>query len=375
MIEIALGLSLFLWILILLLPWQPWRTKERFDSCEGCEREVLGELTVLIPARNEAASIKHSLTSLLSHSEELKIIVIDDCSDDGTDKVAKEILGDRGKVIGGTNPPHGWSGKLWALEQGLREVKTKYVLLLDADIVVERGIVSSALSFMMKNKIDLFSLMAWLHMKHPVERLFLPAFVYFFKLIYPFSLVNKKGHFVAAAAGGFILTKTTLLRQLGAFSSIRDCIIDDCNLARLVKRNGGTLFLGLTHCVKSIRQYKGLDEIWKMVERTAYTQLGYNPVLLLIVTILMVLAFVVPVLGIVYGSILTLVISFLTLFIMAISYRPVLKYYFLPDWLCFTLPLVAVFYMGMTWSSAAKYYLGQGAAWKGRTYRKTKMRS
>ena len=373
MIEIALALSLFLWILILLLPWQPWRTRELFDSCDVGESKPLSEVTVLIPARNEAASIHRCLTYLLNQPVGLNIIVIDDCSDDGTDKVAKEILGGRGKVVRGTDPPHGWSGKLWALEQGLRKVKTKYVLLVDADIVVEKGVISSALSFMTKNKIDLFSLMAWLHMKHPVERLFLPAFVYFFKLIYPFSLVNKRGHFVAAAAGGFILTKTTLLRQLGAFSTIRDRIIDDCNLAKLVKRNGGTLFLGLTHCVKSIRQYRGIDEIWKMVERTAFTQLGYSPFLLLIVTVLMILAFVVPVLGIVYGSLLTFVISFLTLFVMAISYRPVLKYYFLPNWLCFTLPLVAVLYMGMTWSSAVKYYLGQGAAWKGRTYRKTEM--
>ncbi len=369
-VESALLLSLVLWITILLLPWQPWRTKERFDSCEVREGKLLRDVTVLIPARNEAASIHHCLTSLLGQPGELRIIVVDDCSDDCTGRVARDILGDRGKVIRGTPPPQGWSGKLWALEQGLREVKTSYVLLLDADIVVEKGVVSSALSFMMKNNIDLFSLMAWLHMKLPVERLFLPAFVYFFKLIYPFSLVNKKGHFVAAAAGGFILTKTTLLRQTGAFSAIRDCIIDDCNLARLVKRNGGALFLGLTHCVKSIRQYKGLDEIWKMVERTAYVQLGYSPWLLLTTTGLMALAFVVPFIGLFHGHYLTFVMSFLTLFAMAISYRPVLKYYFLPDWLCLSLPLVAVMYMAMTWSSAMKYYFGAGASWKGRTYRK-----
>ncbi len=369
MLLISVALSLFLWVIILLLPWRPWSTRERFDDCDSEATCASSEITVLIPARNEADFIETSLISVLSQSEDIMVIVVDDCSEDGTGSVAKRIMGNRGRVIRGTMPPRGWTGKLWALEKGLAEVCTPYVLLMDADIVLEKDVVTAALSFMKRHELSLFSLMARLRMESIVELLFMPAFVYFFKLIYPFSIVNGKNRFVAAAAGGFILAKTDVLREIDAFSSIKGCIIDDCTLAMKIKRHGGSIFLAITKCVRSIREYKRLGEVWAMVERTAYTELHYSPFLLVLTTVLIILSFLVPLAGLFSACFLTFVMSALALSIMLISYVPVLRYYAVSIYLCFTLPLVALLYMGMTWSSAINYYLGNGASWKGRRYR------
>ena len=369
MLLILLVISLLFWCIILLLPWRPWSTKESFDRCNGhIPLSSLDTLTVLIPARNEAPQLGKILPSILSQGTGITVLVVDDCSDDETAEVATKILDSQGVVIKGKPLQEGWVGKLWALEQGLKHVKTKYILLMDADIVLERGILSSVLSFMEKKDIDFFSLMAWLNMEYFLERLFMPAFVYFFKLLYPFKLANKKGNFVAAAAGGFILTKTEILKNIGAFSTLKGSIIDDCTLAQKVKDRGYTTFVGLTKCVKSIRKYQNLATIWHMVERTAYTQLLYNPFLLILATFLLVTCFIVPTVGLFSCNLLTLVISLTTLFIMYISYVPVLRYYDLNPLIGVTLPFVASLYLAMTWSSAVRYYLGVGAAWKGRKY-------
>jgi len=365
-----LTISLLLWLIILLLPWKPWGTEERFEHCHIDDSfSLLNNLTILIPARNEAQSLKMSLPSVLCQGNGLSVLVVDDCSDDKTAEVAAKILNGQGHVIRGKPLPKDWIGKLWALEQGLRHVKTDYLLLMDADIVLEKGLLSSVLSFMQEKHIDFFSLMAWLRMEYLAERLFMPAFIYFFKLLYPFKLANKQKSFVAAAAGGFILTKTKILKEIGAFSSIKGSIIDDCTLAKKVKNKGYATFIGITKCIKSIRHYKDLGTVWKMVERTAYTQLEYSLLWLLLATFLLLTCFAVPVIGLFYGGPLTLVMSLTTLFIMFISYLPILRYYDLHPLIGLTLPLVASLYLAMTWSSALRYHLLDGTAWKGRKYK------
>ncbi len=359
-------ISLFIWVVILVLPWRPWGTKEHFDHLSPESDIKEGMITVLIPARNEEKMLRHSIPSILGQSPNVKMVVVDDCSTDNTYNTAKELIKDRGIVISGSLPPKGWSGKLWALEQGLDHVGTKYVLLMDADIVLERGIISPALSYVEENGLDLFSLMAHLHMKSPVEMLFMPAFIYFFKLLYPFALSNKQGSWVAAAAGGFILTKPSALKEIGGFSSIKGAVIDDCSLAKRFKLYGKRTFIGLTKKIRSIRRYPGIGKVWRMVERSAYYQLRYNILLLVLTTILMVEAFIVPICGVLSFDLLTFVISSSALLIMYISYLPLLRYYALDKWLCFTLGPVAAMYMAMTWSSAIRYYFGKGTKWKGR---------
>ena len=366
MFEVLSLFGLIIWLAIIFLPWHPWLTTENLCSKPKNVDAFLDDLTVLIPARNEEATISQCIKGVKRQGKDIRIVVIDDCSSDNTYSICKEILDDRDILLKGEKLPSGWSGKLWALEQGLKYVKTKYVLLLDADILLKPGIVSTALKKMKDEGISFLSLMAWLRMENILERLFMPAFIYFFKLLYPFSLSNKKRVPVAAAAGGFILTKKDLLEKVGGFSSLKNALIDDCTLAKKVKREGAKTFIGLTKDVISLRKYERLSTIWNMVSRTAYSQLKFNPLLLILVTFIMFIAFIVPLAGLfIKGLFLK---GLLTLFLMSLSYLPTLFYYGQNPFIAITLPFVAFLYLCMTWSSAINYYLGKGASWKDRSY-------
>ena len=366
MLESLSLLGLIIWLIIILLPWHPWLITENLSSGQRKTDGSLKDLTVLIPARNEEATIGECIKGVKCQGKDIRIVVVDDCSRDNTHSICKGILDKRDLVIKGEKLPPNWSGKLWALEQGLKHVRTRYVLLLDADILLRPGIVSTALEKMKDEGFSFLSLMAWLRMENILERLFMPAFIYFFRLLYPFSLSNKKGFPVAAAAGGFILTEKDLLKRVGAFSSLKDALIDDCTLAKKVKMEGAKTFIGLTRDVISLRRYENLSAIWDMVSRTAYSQLKFSPLLLILVTFVMFVAFIVPLAGLfIKGLFLK---GLLTLFLMSLSYLPTLFYYGQNPLIALALPSVAFLYLCMTWSSAINYYLGKGASWKGRSY-------
>ncbi len=362
--------AFILWLIIFLLPWRPWAVKETLEAEAAPGRSVAAGagLTVLIPARNEEKNIADAIKAVLAQKVDATIIVVDDCSMDNTAAIAREAIGSSGKVIQGHPVPDGWSGKLWALQQGLAHAGSGHLLLMDADILLKPGIIATALEFMEKNHLDFLSLMARLRMKALPERFFMPAFVYFFKLIYPFRLSNRPGNPVAAAAGGFILTTREVLEKVKAFESIKDALIDDCTLAARVKSAGFRTWIGLTRSVVSMRPYNNIRDIWHMVERTAFTQLRHSFLLLALVTALMALLFIVPLYGLFAADMVTAVPALASLSIMCITYLPVLNYYGMPRLFCISLPAVAMMYMLMTWSSAMKYYTGQGSGWKGRQY-------
>ena len=229
----------FFWILIVVLPWRPWSTREYLDGVPEDCIEDLGNITVLIPARNEAGVIQETLNGIRSQGKNISVIVVDDQSEDDTARLAKTFDDIRVKVVQGVPLPEGWSGKLWALEQGFKHIQTPLVLLLDADIFLKPGIVAKLQKEMMQKRVHLISLMAYLRMVSTWEKLLMPAFIYFFKLLYPFRLSNSNTRWVAAAAGGCILIRTDMLRAIGGFSSVRGALIDDCALARKVKSMGG----------------------------------------------------------------------------------------------------------------------------------------
>ncbi len=356
--------ALVLWLIVLLLPWQPWRVKEQWDVSETDTSNDLSQLTVLVPARNEEQVITHNLTKLLEQGRGHRVIVIDDQSTDNTPDLL-QLFGDNITVLRGSALPEGWSGKLWALEQGRHLVKTPLVMLLDADVELKTGLIRGLCQFMESNDKDLVSLMAKPPLGSIWERLLMPAFVYYFKLLYPFSLANSSSPYVAAAAGGCILMKTEALERIGGFGVISAELIDDCRLARQVKDAGYHSWLGLTRSIRSARPYGGLYEIWNMVARTAFTQLCYSPILLIVCTAVMIFAYLLPValLGGVYPVAL---IGVITLMLMFITYLPVLNYYGL-SWLwVFTMPAVALMYLGMTWTSAFRYWQGERMRWRGR---------
>jgi len=357
-----------IWLTILLLPWRPWSTSEVLDVSSPLPEVDLGDITVLIPARNEAETIKATLPALTAQGRGLNIILIDDQSSDGTGQVARKAVDENLLIIKGKSLPSGWTGKLWALEQGRSHIRTPFTLLLDADIEPLPGIIGELKRAMQERDVQLISLMAELRMDTFWEKLLMPAFIYFFKLLYPFHLSNSSSSKVAAAAGGCILLETRLLHEIGGFNSLRGALIDDCALARRIKTLGYKTWIGLTHSVRSIRPYEKLRTIWEMVARTAFTQLHYSGLLLALCTAIMVLSFVVPGLGLFLPSGMAKFFSALGLAIMILCYLPTLKFYGLPGRWALALPLIGILYLAMTWTSAMRYWLGGGSHWKGRAY-------
>lgn len=363
-------LALIIAVGVLLLPWRPWSTRESLDAAPGPRAEDLSEVTVLIPARNEAAVIAETLAGLAAQGTNLRVLVIDDQSSDGTAETVRASDLPGVEVIAGQALAAGWSGKLWALEQGRRQVRTPLTLLLDADIVLKPGTLAALRRKLQQDDLELVSLMAHLGMHSMPEKLLLPAFVYFFKLIYPFALANDPSRSTAAAAGGCVLLRTESLERIGGFNAVRDALIDDCRLAAAVKAAGGRTWIGLTHSAVSRRRYAWAD-VWNMVARTAYTQLRYSPALLGACTALMSLYYLVPpaaMLGLPPGE---ATLGAATYLLSVLPYVPTLRYYRLsPAW-ALLLPLIAAWYLAMTWSSASRYYRGVRSRWKGRVYQRS----
>jgi hopene-associated glycosyltransferase HpnB len=358
--------TLALWTVILLAPWRPWRTVERLDG-ESAGDSDLSEVTALVPARNEAQTIARALSSLHAQGSGLHILLVDDQSTDATAQIARNALPDRLTVISGAPLPSGWTGKLWALEQGWRQASSPLVLLMDADIELAPGTVAALRRKLRSERLGLVSLMAAPRFRSLWERLLMPAFVYFFKLLYPFRLANSRQPWVAAAAGGCILLDAQLLEKLGGFEAIRGAIIDDCALARRAKAAGHRTWIGLTRSARMLR-HSGLRDIWEMVSRTAFTQLRYSAVLLALCSVLMLLAFAAPVAGLAFPGWSPTATSAMTWAVMAGTYVPLVRFYRLsPAW-ALTLPAAGILYLAMTWTSTLRYWKGQRSRWKDRTY-------
>ena len=357
--------ALALWIIIFLLPWRPWRVTEQWDVSGTQIETSLQDITVLIPARNEQEVIGRSLQAVVNQGDDLSIIVVDDQSTDHTyEKVVP--FKPRVTVLKSKPLPSHWSGKLWALEQGCEYAETPLLLLLDADVELAPGTVHGLRKHMEDRHADMVSLMAQPPLNSWWERLLMPAFIYYFKLLYPFSLANSSSKYVAAAAGGCILIRRQVLKQIGGFKTIRTALIDDCQLAGEVKKAGFSCWLGLTHSAKSIRPYTGIFEIWNMVSRTAFTQLKRSIWWLLFCSAIMCLAYLVPVIALGLKQPL-LWIGASAWLVMFITYLPVLNYYKL-SWLwALLLPFIACLYLCMTWTSAFRYWGGERIRWRGRT--------
>jgi len=369
MLTLLAWVAASIWLVILLLPWRPWSTREQLDSGGPTPDAVLDDVTVLVPARNEAMHIADTLAAVQSQGRGLQVIVIDDQSSDTTAAQALDCTGMRTTVIRGKELPAGWSGKLWALEQGRPYVTTRLVLLLDADIVLLPGTITVLCKKRRDENVQLVSLLAELDMHGFQARLLIPAFVYFFKLLYPFHLSNSGNRYVAAAAGGCILMETRVLDAIGGFVSLRAALIDDCTLAQRVKACGYRTWTGLTHSARSLRRNDSLRSIWQMIARTAFTQLGYSTLLLLATTVIMVVAFICPVIALFSGQDGALYAALLAIAAMCAGYLPVLNYYELPRSWTLAMPVTGLLYLLMTWSSAIACWRGMRSRWKDRTYR------
>ena len=358
-------LPALMWLGLLLVPWRPWSTREHLEADAAVRQAFdLGDVTVLIPARNEGDVLGVTLAALQAQGTGLQVVVVDDQSTDDTAGIAAAFPHTR--VISGQPLPEGWAGKLWALEQGRMHVQTGLTLLLDADIQLQPGVLATLVMHKRREQRQLVSLMADLRRTSFWDRLLLPVFVYYFKLLYPFALSNSPSRFVAAAAGGCILVDTEVLQRIGAFASLRDALIDDCTLARQVKQAGYRTWLGLSRDVVSLRPYASLASIHQMVARSAFTQLGYSTALLLAVTAVFALAYGTPLA--LLGAPQVWPLALTAWLAMTVSYLPMLRYYRMSPLWALLLPLSATLYLAMTWSSAIRYWRGVRSQWKGRVY-------
>ncbi|EAR22402.1 glycosyltransferase [Nitrococcus mobilis] len=363
-------LGAVLWLSVLAAPWRPWSTQERLDEAWGDvgQGADLRDITVLIPARNEVQVIARCLSALGAQGKDLRVVIVDDQSTDATVAAIPALPALRLEVIAGRPLPEGWAGKLWALEQGLQRVHTPFTLLLDADIVLAPGLVAILRARLLQQGLDLISVMPWLRMQAFWERLLIPAFIFFFKLLYPFRLANSGSARFAAAAGGCILLRTEALHRIGGFAALRGALIDDCTLARRVKVAGGLTWIGLTRSAWSLRSYRRLSELWNMVARSAFTQLRYSTVLLFACTLIMMIGFWGPVVGLALGEGMVRWVGLLGWSALCVSYLPTLLYYRLSPLWALLLPIIAMLYLAMTWTSAVRYWRGIRSRWKGRTY-------
>ncbi len=360
--------ALLAWFSLLIAPWRPWSTRECLAADAQRQRESLDDVTVLIPARDEAETLPKTLACLWRQGPELDVLVVDDQSCDSTGEVARGSGVAGVRVISGAALPEGWTGKVWAQAQARPFLDRPLVLLLDADIALAAGLIATLRARLRERRLGLASLMAELPMEGFWERLLIPAFVYFFKLVYPFHIANSSSKRVAAAAGGCVLLEVRALDAIGGFASLRDAIIDDCALARRVKDAGFGTWVGLTRSVTSHRRYHGLGDIWRMVARTAFTQLHYSWLLLALCTLLMVICFLSPVLVAFSPEPSARAIAVAAWLLMWLAYLPTLRFYRLPVAWGLLMPFTGLLFLTMTWDSARRYLLGERSAWRGRRY-------
>jgi len=328
------------------------------------------DVAVVVPARDEAASIEAVLRSLLAqdYRGSFRIILVDDNSTDGTGDIARGIVDPRLTVVTGAARPAGWSGKLWAVSQGIaRAGDVPMVFLTDADIVHRPEHLGTLVSRAERGDLDMVSEMVELACESWAERALVPAFVFFFQLLYPFAWVNDPLRATAAAAGGTVLIRTRALVRIGGVEAVRGALIDDVALATAVKR-GGRIWLGHSALARSIRPYPEIGDIWRMVARTAYVQLRFSPFILFGTTLGMMLTWLVPPFGALFGSGLTFWLGLAGWGMLAGSYLPTLRRFGRSPLWAPLLPLVAAFYMAATVGSAVNHYRGRGVAWKGRAY-------
>lgn len=386
------ALSLLIWVYLVFFRGMFWKTEPWLDASGDVELESDADwpsIAAVVPARNESHLLPDSLSALLAQEYPgvFHVYLVDDKSEDGTAEVAQRLARDLGAesrltVVMGVERRAGWKGKVWAMSQGIEASKaggSAYVLLVDADVALQPGLLKALVAHAERERLDLASLMTLLRVESAWDRLLIPAFVYFFAKLYPFRWICSPHNRTAGANGGCILVRRQALEKAGGLDAMRDAMIDDCALGRLIKSSGGRLWLGYTRDVRGRRAHGDLSATWNMVARYAFAQLGYSYLLLLGTVLGMLLTYLVPPLGIALGagSLATLgnvwaytllatgAVSWL---LMAASYLPMLRLYGVSCLCAPFLPLSALMYTLMTVASGIRHWQGRGGDWKGRTY-------
>jgi hopene-associated glycosyltransferase HpnB len=358
-------LSLCAWIYLFFAHGAFWRSRPQLPAARP---EDCPDVDIIVPARDEAETIHAAIQSLLAqdYGGRFRVVLVDDNSTDATAELAGSAP--NLQIIRLDSKPAGWSGKLWALHEGIAAGRSSIVLLTDADIVHQPVHLASLVAKLQSSRLDLVSEMVKLNCTSPAERMLVPAFVYFFQMLYPFAKVNDPRSRVAAAAGGTVLVRREALARIGGIEAIKDALIDDVALATAVKRSG-PIFLAHSELAASIRRYPKVSDLWHMISRTAFTQLRYSNVLLILTIAALTIVWLVPPLEVMLGSGWRFDCGLAACTLAALSYMPTLTRYRRMKLWSLALPLIALFYMGATAASAVNYWRGKGARWKNRDYK------
>jgi hopene-associated glycosyltransferase HpnB len=356
------AVPIFIWVYLLLGRGGFWRLRRaNVTSAPQAKRVV-----AVIPARNEAAVIQRALASLAPQVE--RIVVVDDGSSDETFELARAAVSNVAVLEGRALPP-GWTGKLWALAQGVEHAQTlapDYLLFTDADIEHGSKSVAELVEIAEARNLDLASYMVKLACVTAAEKALIPAFVFFFLKLYPPAWIASDRFKAAGAAGGCILIRPVALDSIGGLTAIRREVIDDCALARAVKRSGGRIWLGLTDETHSVRTYGGFRDIGHMISRTAFNQLRHSALLLEGTVVALTFTYLLPPVLLLTGKTWPMIFGGIAWVLMSVAYLPTLRFYGRSPLWCLALPLITAFYMGATIYSAIEYWRGRGGEWKGR---------
>ena len=366
MIAIAVGaLALLIWIGLFGSGF--WRTDINDQRASKAEPAIWPSVVAVVPARNEADVIACSIGSLAAqdYPGPFSILLVDDNSDDGTADTARSLGSDRLHIVSGAPLAAGWTGKLWAVSQGVAAAgKPDYLWLTDADIEHVSDTLRTLVSIAQAGDRQLVSFMAKLRCDTGAERALIPAFVFFFQMLYPFAWVNRQRG-IGAAAGGCMLVRREALQAAGGIAAIRDALIDDCTLGGLIKRQG-SIWLGLTGRSRSIRPYDTARPIAAMIARSAYAQLDYSPLKLVGTILGLALVYFAPPLLALFGAGAARWLGLAAWALMAASFVPMLRFYRRSPLWGPALPAIAAFYAGCTILSAWQHGRGRGGMWKGR---------
>jgi hopene-associated glycosyltransferase HpnB len=376
MLTIAGALSLAIWVYLLAAHGGFWRIG-RVVAKPPLSPAAPARIAVVIPARDEADVVGRAVTSLLNQTggHTVHIFLVDDASSDSTALVARQAAEAAGKpdmltVAQGAPLPAGWSGKLWAMKQGLEKARAfspDFFLLTDADIEHASDSLTTLVAIAQAGDYDLASFMVRLECRTFAERMLVPAFVFFFLKLYPPAWIGNPRRKTAGAAGGSILVRSQSLDRAGGIESIRSEVIDDCALARRVKASGGRVWLGLAPETRSLRPYGSFAGIGRMISRGAFNQLRHSAWMLLLALAGLTAAYLVPPLLVIFSHrLIPVLLGAVAWAVMSLCFLPMVRFYRLfPLW-AVALPVIAIFYMGVTVHSAARYWAGRGGQWKGR---------
>jgi len=372
LLELLAAATLGIWLYLVFFRGGFWREFERRSAQPLEPPPVAPRIVAVVPARDEADVVGRAIASLAAQRAPgyFHIVLVDDHSSDGTAEIAAGAApGDLLTVAAAAPLPAGWKGKLWAVAEGVRyaaALRPDYILLTDADIVHASDTTANLAARAQSDGYDLVSYMATLACDTPAERALVPAFVFFFFLLYPPAWIRNARRATAGAAGGCMLIRFETLERIGGIAAIRGELIDDCALARAVKRAGGRVWLGLGETTHSIRPYRTFGEVGSMISRSAFTQLHHSSLMLAGTIAGLLLTYVGPPVLTLFAPQPAAGMAATAWLLMSICYLPALRFYRRAWFAAPLLPLVALFYAGATLHSAFSYWRGAGGRWKGR---------